>query len=424
MSVGSFNGLRAILVCSTAALFCSYQFLLQGSPAVMVSSLASSFDLTMTQVGLLSSSFLYAYLLFQVPGGYLADRSNLRLLLVCCCLVMAAACYWLSIAETMLSASMARALMGLATSPSIVVSMTLVSRWFPERWFPTLAGFVETAALAGGALGPVLIPEMMAQGDWRYAMQGMALIGISLACLTWLFVRNFPAGANQHCDKGASDDAVETSGGFITLIQRKDFWLCCLYGFGMFAVLTCFGSLWGVPFLCERYPEHQIQVPQTISMLFIGAAVGSPVIGFLASLTGLYRQLMAISALASMAFSLMAIYWPCSLPAMAGCCFFIGFSCGGYMLVFAAVKKVCPKRTQGVAMAFVNGCLLLGGPIMQPLVGAMLNACPGQLLSVPDYQHAFLPIFIMQFIAFTTTFLLPGINEKKAWHLPYLSRKR
>ncbi|WP_263078993.1 MFS transporter [Endozoicomonas sp. Mp262] len=410
MSEVSFNWPRAVLVCVTAALFCSYQVLIQGAPALMVSPLADSLELTMTQVGLLSSSFLYAYLIFQVPGAYLAGRCNLRVLLVICYLVMAAGCYWFSVAETMLSASMARVLMGIATSPSIVVSMTLVSRWFPEKWFPTLAGLVETAALAGGALGPVIIPDIMALGGWRYAMQWLAVAGVGLSLLALLFVRDAPAV--EHSGRGVSEERQYGQSSFPQLMKQGTFWLCCLYGFGMFAVLACFASLWGVPFLCERFPDDHSYVPHTIFLLFAGAAVGAPLIGFRASVSGRYRQLMALSALACMVFTGLAIFLPCSLVTMGCLCFFIGFSSGGYMLVFAAVKKVCSKENQGLGIAVANGSLLLGGPAMQPLVGAILNNSlqHSGVLTVTDYQWALVPMFAVQLVAFAITFLLTGIR--------------
>lgn len=409
--------LKAALICITAALFCSYQFLLQGAPAVMVSPLTVSFGLTMTELGLLSSSFLYTYLICQIPGGYLADRYNLRLVLVLCCLLMALACYGFSIADNLATATLARALMGLATAPSIVISMTLVSRWFPDKWFPPLAGLVETSALAGGALGPVLIPELMAMGGWRQAMVWLALLGVVLAVLIGLFVRNVPPGK-------VPEVRVSSHGGLALLIRQKCFWLCCLYGFGLFAVLTCFGSLWGVPFLCERFPTDQPHAPHAIALLFAGAGIGAPAIGLWASASGRYQQLMGLSALVSLLITGLVIYLPCSLWVMDGLCFLAGLSCGGYMLVFAVVRKVCPRQTHGIALAAVNACLLLGGPVLQPLVGALLSgrqAVSGEPL-LGAYQWAFLPLLVVQLLSLLAVFGLSGIDDKKDCQLPHLSR--
>ena len=424
MSETLFNWKRSVLVCMTASLFCCYQFLLQGAPSVMVSELATSFDLSMTQIGFLSSSFLYVYLVFQIPGGYVADRSNLQWLLVLCCLLMAVACYWFSVADTLFSATMARALMGIATAPSIALAMTLVSRWFPDSWFPAIAGLVETMAVSGGALGPVIIPKLMAVSGWREAMQCLAVVGVVLAGLCLLFVRNNPGSGPTDHSQCVTEEQMPGSV-FMDLLRKKDFWLCCLYGFGMFSVLVCFGCLWGVPFLCERYPEHYGQASSTISMLFVGAAIGAPLIGFFASITGLYRQLMVLSAVLCLGFSLLAIYCSCSLLMMSVICFLAGFSSGGYMLVFAVVKQVCSKPGRGMAMAAVNAFLLLGGPIMQPLVGAILHRCCENGVSVfaiSDYQSAFLPIIIAQLVAIGSTFFFSKINTQGVLRVPRLFR--
>ena len=110
---------RAALVFTIASLFCSYQFMLQGATAVMVPQLQHGLGLDLAGVGLLTSSFLYTYLLCQLPGGYLADRVSTPTLLVACNLLMASACYWFSQSESLQEAALARGVMGVATAPGI-----------------------------------------------------------------------------------------------------------------------------------------------------------------------------------------------------------------------------------------------------------------------------------------------------------------
>ena len=417
MSESSFNLKRSVLVCLTASLFSCYQFLLQGAPAVMVMELADSFRLSMTDVGFLSSSFLYTYLLCQLPGGYIADKSNLRWLLVACTLLLALACYVFSVAESLWGVTTASVLMGVATGPAIAISMTLVARWFPDTWFPALAGFVETMALFGGALGPVIIPELMDWAGWRSAMACLAVVGVVLAVITVLIVRSHPKGMHHRLfttDPEALSPQKERP--FLQLIRKRDFWLCSVYGFGMFSVMVCFGCLWGVPFLCERFPEHHHHAAQSISVLFIGAAIGAPLIGFLASLTGRDRLIMLLSAVSCLSLTAWAVYGECSLTTMVVLCFFIGFTSAGYMLAFAIVKRVCHPRCQGLAIAAVNGMIMLGGPVMQPLVGSLIGSCPTDISVLDNYTFALTPILISQLLALCSLFFL---SRKATDSLPF-----
>ncbi len=400
----SFISLRGILVCAIAALFCSYQFMLQGAPSVMVPQLMTAFDLDVADIGWLTSSFLCLYLIFQVPGGYLADRCNARALLVICSLLMAVACYWFSISETMLSASASRAFMGVVTSPVIVVCMTLASRWFPERYFPTLAGLIEAFALAGGGLGPLILPNLMEAFGWQGAMQAAAIFGVVLAAMIAIFVKSTPpvsvSDVRLHevtCGADLEIEKVDTSP-----FDRVSFSLCCMYGFGLFAVITSFGGLWGIPFFYERFPGEQEAVADMVALVFVGAAIGAPLLGWLACQVGSTRKVMMACAVISPIFFSMLIFCQCSMLVMALICFMCGISSGGYMLAFSVVKSISPAERVGVLLAITNGSMLLAGPVMQLLIGFILEGIGHDglsALSIQDYQLAFVPLLLCQLLA-------------------------
>lgn len=396
--------LRGILVCSIAALFCSYQFLLQGAPSVMVPQLMSVFQIDVADIGWLTSSFLCFYMLFQVPGGYLADRCNARILLVICSVLMAVACYWFSVAETLLSATASRALMGVVTSPVIVVCMTLASRWFPERYFPTLAGVIEAFALVGGGIGPLVLPNIMEVYGWRGAMQAAAVFGVVLAGMIAIFVKSAPpvsvSDAKLHKVTCLSDSEITVSDQ--SSFDLTSLILCCLYGFGLFAVITSFGGLWGIPFFYERFPGEQESVADMVSLIFIGAAIGAPMLGWFACLLGATRNVMLACAVMSPSLFGVLIFYPCSMGFMGIICFLTGVSSGGYMLAFSVVKKISPPEQVGVLLAITNGSMLLAGPVMQLLIGFILEGVGQEGLSaltIHDYQWAFVPLLLCQLMA-------------------------
>ena len=361
----------------------------------MVPQLMSGLNLSLADIGLLTSSFLYVYLLFQLPGGYLADHFQARYLLVVCSLLMALACYWFSIADSMPEACMARGLMGIATSPAIVLCLNLVSRWFPERWFCGLAGLVEAFALGGGAAGPLVIPGLMESFGWRGAMVMIAIPGCILAVCSLVWVRDCPEGASVSGQESAGE---KTQNGKESFFDRGLYGLYCVFGFGLFGMISCFAGLWGIPFLNVRYPEHTEAVALSVSLIFIGAAIGASLLGFL---TSRFRSLivMLLSLLAGMASTVLLVFCHCPISLIALLCFITGFACGGYMLVFGEVKKIAPKHFRGVLLAGANGSMLLAGPAMQPLMGWIVDyriALSGEQVTLTDYQIGLLPLLIMQ----------------------------
>ncbi len=363
----------------------------------MVPELMHSLSLDLTEIGFLSSGFLYIYILFQVPGGMAADHFCLRKLLAISCLLMALAIYWFSIAGNYTEALMARGLMGIATSPAIVVCMTLVARWFPERWFPVMSGMVESSALVGGAMGPILIPMLMDHSGWRGSMEELAYFGVWLSVLVILFVRDAPEATVNPVNKEASKVYDWPS-----LICNSGFWLCCFYGFGVFVVINSFAGLWCVPFFHERFPGESVRVREAVSLIYIGAAVGAPLLGLLSSLTRMTRGVMLTSCIVLIMATIYAFFSGCTLDGMCYCCFGIGFFAGAYMLVFGQVRKLVPESMEGVAMATANGFMLLGGPLMQPLIGFLLGNQSEhglETLALEHYQMAFLVIVGCQLLA-------------------------
>ncbi|MGI9274372.1 MAG: MFS transporter [Endozoicomonas sp.] len=405
---------KGAVVCSLAVMFCSYQFMIQGAPAFMIPELVASLDLDLLQVSWVTSSFLYIYLLFQIPGGIVADHLPKRYLLCAACILMGLCCYWFSVAEGFSQAVVARGLMGVASSPGIVICLTLVGIWFPRKWFPLMCGAVESFAVAGGAIGPLLIPVLMQYSDWRGSMWWMAVFGWVLALVVLVFVKERP---DSLVTVEANEPDKKQSGySWRELFQLRDFWLSSLYGFGMFTFLGAFAGLWGVPFLNGRFPGEDILVRESLSLIYIGTAIGAQGLGMLATVIGHYRKIMSICALLVISLSALALYSDCSLSGMCCICFLTGLCCGAYMLAFTTTRNVVPAAMMGVALAATNGSMLLAGPLLQPLMGGTLSMTGAGLdeLSTGDYRLAFTSLTICQLFALAAAMLMSPDVERKS----------
>ncbi len=383
---------RGAVACGIATLFCAYQFMMQSAPSVMVFDLSQDLSLTLTQVGFTGSAFLYVYLFCQIPAGILADRLHPGKLLAVGCLLMVVAIYWFAHSESYWQALMSRGLMGIATSPAVVVGLSLIARWFPERMFPFLSGLLESVAMLGGALGPLTLPAMIEQIGWRSCMLWLAVAGIVLSLLLILCIKN-PEGyrntteANEHYDWGS-------------LLANSNFWLCCIYGFGLFVLINSFAGLWGIPFMENRFTGEPAQAKYAVSLIYIGAAFGAPIVGFLSSLLGRTILIMQISAILLILCSCYIFFSNCDSHSMCFCCFFTGFISGGYLLVFAEVRKLVPIAMEGVAIAAANAVTLMGGPLIQPLIGWLLEQNKGEELTVSNYSNAMVIFILCQLLSF------------------------
>jgi MFS family permease len=401
------------LVWQFSSAFVMLQFLLQSSTGVMVTPLMHEFGLTTTEIGFLSAAFLYPYLVFQIPGGILADRFGPRRVLMASSALFSMAALMFALGRHSETLFMARILMGASSAPAFACMLMLVGRWFSAKRFAFMAGISETTGMCGAAAGTWALAYAVTHLGWRVSVGVCALVALTCCVGVVLFVSNHPKHKpdpepevptefiDPHFESG--DDGKFSWADLRVLLKRRVIWVGSLYGAGTFSVLTALGALWIVPFLEVRYhvPLHAAALGS--GMIFVGAAMGAPILGFIAGRVDKIKRVMFICAVGAFIMSVIVIgftsflpYWPAMV-----CLFVLGMFSSSYVLPFIIVRsKVKPSR-HGTAMAFVNMLgIAMGAPILQPLMGWILSlekhgaASAGSHLSVGIYQWALSPICV------------------------------
>lgn len=393
-----------------AAVFVFYLFLLQASTSVMIPDLVQAFSIDTAQMGILSASFFYPYIILQIPMGVLVDRYGARLVLSFSMIGCAFACWIFATAHNVAIAELSRMLMGITTAGGVVAALFLAANWFPLTRFALLAGLTEMLGMLGGAIGQNILAFSTEAIGWRGTMIGCAAMGMLLAVLTIGGVMDGPADIHTPPNRNLFRELKE-------VLYLPQVWINGVFGGLIFAVITGFGALWAVPFLMKLYGVSLTTAAATSSMIFWGAAIGGPLAGWLGGKLVNHRIVMQIGSLIVFLLCLFLFYGP-SIP-LAGMfvvMFALGFFSGVYVLIFVVVCEVVPAHLRGIAMGFTNMmCILFGAPIFQPLIGGLLKSQQTQEnltmpFSIHEYHIAFIVLPVGLFIAFMSTFL---IREKK-----------
>jgi len=153
--------------------------------------------LTDVQLGWVFSAFLIGYAMFQVPGGWLADRYGPRL-------VISAGVVWWGVFTTLtalvppgLATSIAllvgtRFLLGVGEAVLFPSSNKLVSAWIPSAERGLANGLIFAGVGAGAGITPPLIIYILTLWGWHASFYASAGIGL-LVGLGWLLlVRDQP----------------------------------------------------------------------------------------------------------------------------------------------------------------------------------------------------------------------------------------
>ncbi|MBA2654903.1 MAG: MFS transporter [Gammaproteobacteria bacterium] len=382
------------LIWATSAVFVLFQFFLQLSSGVIVEDLMKSFAINALGAGILSSTYYYVYVALQTPAGIFVDRFGPRKLLTGGAIICAVGCFLFASAKYILMAELGRLFMGAGSSFAFVGSLYLISQWFAVEKFALMVGIAETIGTIGTLVGNIFLASLLTNYGWRKCMMVSALIAILIGIASWLIIRDKPEKSSTQ------RPAIQTDTHFLyhtlQLLKSKKAWLNGIYSGLLFSVVTVFVALWGIPFLVKVH--HTTITMATImgSFVFLGLAVGCPIIGIFCNRIRNRNYLMAGCALvASILMTIILLATSLSIPVICVVMFFLGLVCSSYVINFAIAKELAPPEAVSTSIGFTNTLSVITAPLMQPLVGGILHLMNHsktlsgiEIYSVFDYQVA------------------------------------
>ncbi|MFU8797343.1 MAG: MFS transporter [Gammaproteobacteria bacterium] len=363
-------------ICSLAALFYLYEFILQASPGVMTHELMRDLNLNAAGLGIFSAAFYYAYAFMQFPAGVLYDRYGPRLLLTIAIFVCASGAFFFGLSQSAGAAFFSRFLIGIGSAFSFIGALILVSRWFPARYFAVLAGLVQFMSSIGAIIGEYPLAKVMDQIGWRHAFISLAIIGFTLALAVWWFVRDRPEDKREKNANGEKISAIQVPliQSLKELFSHSQTWIIGLYAFVCWSPIAAFAVLWGVPYLTSLYGISASTAAAMCSMIWLGIGLGSPFIGWWSDYLGRRRFPLIVVALIGFLSLGIIVYIP-HIPfwLMFILLFCFGLAGSGQSLTFALVADTNRPEVVGTGMGFNNMAVVAGGMIFQPLIGVFLQ---------------------------------------------------
>lgn len=389
------------LVIVLAAAFLFYKYILQVSPSIMTEHLMRVFQIQGTGLGNLAASFFYSFLIAQLVVGVLLDRYSPRVLTAIAIFVCAIGVYIFSKAHTLSIATWARALMGVGAAFATVSYMKMTSLWFKPNQFAFIGGLLASAAMLGAIAGQVPLSFVVSTFGWRQSLYLCSIIGLILAGLFYLIVRDKPVGSISErgiIEKFSFHDVL-------MVLNNKQNWLITLYSGLAFAPIDGFAGLWCIPFLKETYQVSHTQAAFLTSFIFLGLAFGSPLLGLWSDRINKRLPVMLINASVALVAITLIIYVSHFPLWLLGILLFIfGFSTGAFMLGFALGRELNKITVAATIIALINTGDIIFSALTQPLIGKLLDAhWHGKLIagmhyfSATEYRYALsiLPAYLL-----------------------------
>lgn len=401
------------VVWGLSCVFYFYECLLQVSPSVMSNELMRDFSVTSHTLGILSGIYFYSYAAMQLPGGVLMDYFGPQRLLTLATLICALSTIAFGYTDSFYTACVARLMIGFGSAFAAVGTMKLAANWFSAQRFALLTGMMVTIGMLGAIGGEAPLALLIDHYSWRQSMLIMGVVGLFLAVLILLVVKDAPDTSNMP-KTNVDEEPLWPS--FLTLIKNKQLWCVAVYGGLMYLSTPVFCGLWGVPFLMYKMHLAKATAANYISLVFVGWAIASPLWGIFSNRIGKRKPPLYIASFGALASCLAFIYAPVeSSILMQIFLFLFGIFSAGFLPAFAVAKELCDKRYVATGLSFMNMMNMLGIALAQPLIGLILDRMwQGEIidkvrvypLEAYHWALALLPIAI-----FISLLILPRIKE-------------
>jgi nitrate/nitrite transporter NarK len=347
------------------------------APAVLTRELSTEFALTAAALGNLSAVYFYSYVAMQIPTGLLADHWGPRRTLTTGGVVAALGGILFGLADSYLLVVLGRLLVGGAVGVAFVSMLKLSTHWFDHSRFATITGLaVATGVIGAVSAGAPLRLAADAFG-WRHVMVASGVVTALVALATWLLVRDDPGSRRYRSyaperRPGAAGHSV--LGGLRVCLRSRNTWLVFFINGAVAGAPLTFAGLWGVPFMTTHYGLSTATAAGMASLVLVAWAFGGPVLGALSDRMGERQPIYLVgAAIAFIGWIMVTFVEALPLTGLAALLIVIGLASAAVMIGFALVKETVPSTLAGTAGGVTNMGNMLGGMLLQPAVGWVLD---------------------------------------------------
>lgn len=383
--------------------FVLFQFFLQLSSGVVIGTIMRNKHLSALIAGLLSGSFYTVYTSFQIPVGILFDRKKTRTLLVVNALICSIGCFLFASSNSLIGLFLGRLLIGAGSAFAFVGLAHLLRQYYPIKQFAFMIGLSETLGFLVAVAGIIMMGILITQWGWRCFVNTAGIIGLLISFLCWIYIPN---------EKPPLQSVTPYGKQLLQILTNGKAWINGLFVGLSFTVVTAFGALWAIPFIQVKLACNVQRASLISAMFFLGTALGCPLFGLLSAKLTKRRPLILSSCLSTACLIPVLLYLPTQNHTMiALLMFMIGLCCGAYMLAYTIANELAPTGSLSTCTGFTNTLAVLTTPLLQPLIGYLLDACNHTgIYTIADYQTALLVIPGSLLIASILVCFLP---EKK-----------
>lgn len=391
----------AWLVCLSAGLFFFYEFFQLNLFDVINEPLRDAFQLNASQLSFMSSTYLWADIIFLVPAGLILDRFSVRTVILSAMFICVLGTVGFATTQSFWLASFFHFLSGIGNAFCFLSCVVLVSRWFPPRRQALVMGMIVTLAFLGGTMAHSPLAYLNDHFGWRHSLLIDGAVGALLLLWIYAIVKDMPMGVAQSFVKTNTSlsDTLKVA------IKNPQNLLTGIYTSCLNLPIMVLCALWGASYLQVVHHLSEMSASHVVSLIFIGSIIGCPLVGFLSDKIGRRKPIMWVGAIATLLIMVPLFTGYALSESMLSIIFFsLGFFTSAQVISYPLIAESNALNSTGAATSIASVIIMGGGGVGQVVYGLLMQHHAGSGVvnyNLADFQFAMwmFPITVLVAIA-------------------------
>lgn len=395
-------------ICFAASLFFFYEFIQGNMFASIADDIMRDFHIQADNLTYLSSVYYVSNVLFLFVAGIILDRFSAKKTIIIAMLFCVLSTFILAYVHTFALALICRFVTGIGSAFCFLGPIRITSRWFPAKRMALVTGLIVTIAMSGGMLAQYPLTKLALYIGWRDSMVWLGWLGLCILGLMIVFIQDKPRHQPSPPKIGIIASAK------IAYLNPQTL-LAALYASLMNMAVAVFGAVMGSLYLVQRLGVTKEEAALVNSMLFLGAIVGGPVVGWCSDKWGLRIPPMKLGAYSALFTILAILYLSVSHTTMLFLFFCLGLFTASQVISYALVAESSSSHMTATAVSIVSILTQSGYVLYQNIFSKlllqygnmqMINGVPTYSLGAYQTAALILPVGLVLSIL-----ILSGLRE-------------
>lgn len=387
-------------------LFLLYEFAIRFFPNSIPQELLSAFSINDKNLLFFTLWYFAAYILMQIPAGIFLDCFGIDKVLFFAPFICGLGSFLFGSTSFFLIAQLGRFLMGLGGAFAFI-GMIYSCCIIQHQRLSLCIGLGFSISILG-AFGIEQFNIYLTESfNFHFPSYGMAIIGLLLGSGLYF------------CSKKPKEELIPSKKKLhiqqklFTICKNPQSWINATTAMLFYITPATYASFWGIPYLhLKREVSYELAL-LCISTIFIGWAIGAPIIGYCSDRMHKRLPFVQTSIMLSTIVIISIIYLPIFSDLLIWLLhLLLGIFSSTQLLHFSLAIEINKFLERGISLAITNTVVSLGLLALQPIIGILLKRHSKTMLEnldsygIEDFQFAFMVFPITLFSAFILSFFI------------------